>query len=92
MTRNSRVHSTQQDSPDARDSPLHAENAQLIEPGLEVAPATEHDMQYINSVHEGDKEAFNQTGKEVVTSQGYHIMPSRVEPKPASLSIAKSLL
>lgn len=37
-----------------------------IESGLEVAPPSEYDTQYVNLVDEGDKEAVNQDGKEVV--------------------------
>jgi len=84
MTRGSQDDSTPQKSPSAGDSPLHAWNAQLIESGLEVAPATEHDKQYINPVQEGDKEAINQGEKEVVASHGFQITPSQFEHGRAS--------
>ena len=85
MTQASRDDSTLQKSPGAGDPLLPAWNAQLIESGLEVAPATEQDKQYINPVSEGDKEAFNRaTGKEAVTSQGYQLTSSPLEPEKAS--------
>ena len=84
MSRDSQDDSRLQKSPSTGNSPLHAWNAPLIEPGLEVAPATEHDKQYINPVHEGDKEAFNTAKKEVVASQGYQIAPSHFQPGQAS--------
>lgn len=39
-----------------------------IESGLEVAPASEHDKQFVNHVREGDKEVINHGEKEVVSS------------------------
>lgn len=59
MTQDMSDDSTLQKSPSAGDPLLPVWNAELIEPGLEVAPATEHDKQYINPVPEGDKEAFD---------------------------------
>lgn len=39
-----------------------------IDSGLEVAPPSEYDTQYVNLVDEGDKEAIHQDGKEVVAA------------------------
>jgi hypothetical protein len=49
--------------------PPHTLSAQLFESGLEVAPASEHDKQFVNHVREGDKEVVNQSEKEVVPSK-----------------------
>jgi hypothetical protein len=53
---------------EAGTQPPHSLSAQLIESGLEVAPASEQDKQFVNHVSEGDKEVINQSEKEVVPS------------------------
>jgi hypothetical protein len=53
---------------EAGTQPPHTLSARLIESGLEVAPASEHDKQFINHVREGDKEVVNQSEKEVLPS------------------------
>jgi hypothetical protein len=53
---------------EAGTQPPHSLSTQLIESGLEVAPASEHDKQFVNHVREGDKEVINQSEKEVVPS------------------------
>lgn len=93
MARDSQDNSTLLKRPSAGEFLLNAWNVQLIElglevaqPSLEVAPATEQDKMYINPVHEGDKEALDRAEKEVVTSQGYQIPASQLEPEQASPS------
>jgi hypothetical protein len=53
---------------ETRAQPPHTLSAQLFESGLEVAPASEHDKQFVNHVREGDKEVVNQSEKEAVPS------------------------
>lgn len=56
----SRATTTEADTP-----PLHELSAQLIDSGLEVAPAKDHDKQFVSHVQEGDKEVVNHDEKEV---------------------------
>ena len=66
MTRNSQDDFRSQKSTGDAKPPLPAWDPQAIESGLEVAPASEHDKQYVNPVHHGDKEVVSQAEKEVV--------------------------
>lgn len=47
-------------------TPLPAWSPQAIESGLEVAPAGEHEKQFVKPAHHGDKEVVSQDEKEVV--------------------------
>jgi hypothetical protein len=60
----------QKSTPDVS-RPLYAWNTQPIESGLEVAPPSEYDLQFVNHVHEGDKEVINEGEKEVVAPPTY---------------------
>lgn len=66
MTRNSQDDFLSQKSTGDAKPPLPAWSPQAIESGLEVAPASEHDKQYVNPVHHGDKEVVSQAEKEVI--------------------------
>ena len=56
---------SQKSTGDAK-TPLPAWSPRAIESGLEVAPASEHDKQYVKPAHHDDKEVVAQDEKEVV--------------------------
>jgi hypothetical protein len=78
---------------EAGTQPPHNLNAQLIESGLEVAPASEHDKQFVNHVREGDKEVINQSEKEVVPSDRAEHYSEEITKPPSRkiLGVKRSL-
>jgi len=58
-----------------------------IESGLEVAPASEHDKQYVKPANHGDKEVISQDEKEVVTQDDKEVVaPSNLTNPPVHTS------
>jgi hypothetical protein len=78
---------------EAGTQPPHTLSSQLFESGLEVAPASEHDKQFVNHVREGDKEVINQSEKEVVPSDRAEHYSEEITKPPSRkiLGVKRSL-